>query len=100
MKKLHFVLVIGFVLSPLSAGAENINLLRVNASSSATSSGKCYVGCVPKAGTPKDCRVACGNDTHNGTAALHQSGHSTIILGPTTWEKCRKKMKKLGMPGW
>ncbi len=101
MKKRNFVLVICFVLLPMSAWAENINLLGVNASSSGnSSSAKCYVGCVPKAGNPNDCRVACGNDMHNGRSALRQSGHSTIILGPTTWEKCREKMNELGMPGW
>jgi hypothetical protein len=62
-------------------------------------SDKCYVGCIPGS-NPLRCAAIC--DGNDGTAIykLTVQGYSNIRLGPTTWDNCVKKMRRLRQPGW
>lgn len=90
------LLLTAMMATPCSA----MDLLGETAPAASSGSANCYVGCKPKAGVPTNCAVACGNDTHNGTSALYSQGRSTIVMGPTTWNRCAQKMRALGIRGW
>lgn len=58
--------------------------------------GDCYVGCKPSNTKYTSCAISCGK----GKAPLVNQGMSSIITGPTSWDKCADSMQKLGIDGW
>jgi hypothetical protein len=43
--------------------------------------------------------VACDGQ-FSAVSALHKSNKPSIVLGPTTWDACARKMRQIGIPGW
>lgn len=58
--------------------------------------GDCYVGCKPSNSHYSSCAISCGKDKNS----LISQGMSSIVTGPTSWEKCADSMEKMGIEGW
>ena len=102
-------LVISLMLLAGLSFAEGFELLGVSSSSSTRSNSssagnfyknKCFVGCEFSAQPTKNCAVACDSKNSDARTALHQGNHPSIVLGPTSWEKCAREMRRRGIPGW
>jgi hypothetical protein len=66
--------------------------------SGARQSGECYVA--SNYDRPPRYAVACNGNDGPATWKLGRAGYSHVVMGPTTWDDCRRFMRSKRQPGW